>query len=177
MTLGRRLLLSAAGDTFTEGPVNFSGAKIYRSTTQTPAGSPGPWTPITFDTVEFEVPAGGYWSAGNPTRISVPATGVYWFYFSATIATEDVGWACAFRKNSSGTHTSPQTSPNLERPIMHSHTVTNAGQIHCSTMLSLSSGDYVEAMVFLYTSAAIGISDQANYPEDSCTLLVEYIGA
>jgi hypothetical protein len=168
-------MASGGSGGFTIPNLPFSGAKIYATGQQTP--SVNTWTPVTFDAEEYDTD-GFHESVTNPTYITVPQTGHFRFFFSGTVPADNVHWACAFRVNGTGTSASPVSGPSLSRPIEHGSTTTGFGanQPWAYTELALTAGDHVQAMVYLYTSTAIGTSDLTNYPEDCSTLIVEYMG-
>lgn len=167
-------MAARGGSSFTGGgSVAYSGCKVYNSGTQTPTVTT--WTPVTFDSEEWDT-ASYHSTSSNTSRIVAPSTGKYRFYFSTNAAALSTQWACAFRVNGTGTSASPATSPNLSRPIQHGSPNSGSTQVWCYAELALTAGDWVEAMVYLYNSTAIGNSDGTNYPEDQTTLICEFMG-
>src|SRR5215471_21599594 len=56
-------------------PTTQPSVRVYRSTAQ--SINAGTWTPISFDTVRYDVGPSPHWAAGSPTRLTCQVAGTY----------------------------------------------------------------------------------------------------
>lgn len=137
--------------TLRELPTGVVGARVYRNTTQTIGAAS---TAISYSTVEKDTD--GFWSGGNPTRLTIPAhlTGSR-PYLISSYANANVGSSFVLhflRKNGSGA-----------LPAINDFAAANQARDVMTWVEWLSPGDYVEVMLFVNAgSTATGDNSTRN---------------
>jgi hypothetical protein len=114
-------------------------ARITRSTHQSIVTATT--TVITFDTVTEDV--GGFWAAGQPTRLTIPTSGVYVVTTHITFDQHATGFRyVAFRLNGG--------SATVGHQKTQAHAVDGLGYPNLSTgtVRRFTAGDYLEIEVF-----------------------------
>lgn len=148
MNKGVLISTNGAGDAIWEGPANFSG---FGSTTNIPSGT---LTPITFQTIDYLVPAGSF----NSTMFTAPIGGLYHFDAGVTIniggATGSVSdFQLQIMKNGGTYRVAYQKLP-----------VGTVGQVHSnlSVDIMLNTGETVQVGVYQTAGAGVNAFTGAN---------------
>lgn len=138
-------------------PINTSSvALVKRATTQTISSNTD--TPLSFSDVVFDTDS--YWDISQPTRLTIPTYGFYKIVISASweVGTAVGEWYCFIYKNGSmapgGFSSGGNSSSSLQQTI------------NLTSILELSSGDYIEVIVSQYTGSNknIGVVTSAASP-------------
>jgi hypothetical protein len=136
-----------------------TGARVTRSNAQTIAT--GNWYALSFDTETYDT--GSYWSAGAPTRLTVPGTGYYLIIGRNGFAAHGTGnRGIAFRKSGT-TDVASYFGANLGAG-------SGCDQLLVS-MQPLSAGDYLELMVFQASGGNLNTLTGTDKPEFSIVRL------
>jgi hypothetical protein len=158
------------GTGLTPDKTNAAVSITYRTTTQSFGAADGT---VSFDTALYSAGT-AMWSAGNPTRVTVPFTGTY--RVGALLLVGSTSGACSvnIRKNGStivmgGVSASPQMGQ------------TNGNGYTASSYVSLTANDYLE-IFWVHGSSTTAASSAVTYPYTTPLstfglMEVEYIGA
>lgn len=151
LTLGTNLSMS--GTTLNAGAGGtLGGAALFRTTTQ--SINSAAFTAISFDSEEYDTD-GYHEGVTNPTRLTVPATGVY-------LVTGSFGWSTASATGSQILIRSNGTNYLSNSAIPTGH-VSNAGSMTTSRIVALSATDYVELIAWQNSGGALLVQTAANY--------------
>lgn len=127
---------------------------VYRSAAQ--SISNGAFESVSFDTVESNT--FGVWSSSTPTRMTVQASGIYWFSTSIVYANNTTGTRYAsIVKNGSGQHQMVDNRAANQGP---------GGNPVYATVPILNTavaGDYFELQAYQDSGGALNISGAAGY--------------
>lgn len=137
------------------GSASFNGARQYRTSNQ--GVSSGSYASIEWTHGRYD--EGGYWSAGNPTRLTAPETGWYEMgghaRFTAGGSTAEL---LSIRIRVNGITTIAQ----VDNEQTTAGGMANPTDLSVSTGYKLTAGDYVELQVFQNTGASLDITASEN---------------
>jgi hypothetical protein len=132
---------------------SFIGAWIYRSTSQSLGAADGT---ISFTDVDFDTSS--FWSAGSPTRITIPLTGYYLLQPNAGMQGTFTGsYSLRVRKNGSTTVMGPVSDVD---PNKYLHTTT--GVYPNRNIVFLTAADYLEIFWSRGTSSNVSTNALAE---------------
>lgn len=137
-----------------QAPPAFSGALV--NITSNVSLSNQTDTTVSWDVEEYD--QGGWWAAGSPTRLTVPA-GVsrVLFAFSARFAANGTGLRNAYVRKNGGT-----SYPGYTRQTVKPDSITDFTSTATSPVIDVSPGDYFELIVWQNSGGSLNLSGTDN---------------
>lgn len=120
------------------------GARAYRSTSQSIATATA--TSVSFSTTRYD--QANFWSAGNPTRLTVPETGTYMIFGHVIYDVNSTGYRLTRLRLNGTTYLAGDSKPAVSGDV----TVASV-----ATMYRLTASDYVELVVFHSVGASLNL--------------------
>jgi len=147
------------------GSPSFSGATAYLNTSYglSSGGATAVWDTELFDT-------DGYWSAGSPSRLTVPFTGYYRVSFRAYL--EDSHDSGSGYMVASVVPTSSNTNVGISDTRVSQDTDAYGATLHESGILQLDANDYITLSISHYNATDNDLVGLGN-----SWLSIEYLGA